>query len=281
MANPPKDIATSIRQRLLNLARESDRGFQALLVAYGLERLIFRLSKSKYKDRFVLKGGMLAAHWMIDSGRFTRDIDFLAFGDDDSESLISIYTEILSYDAGDGIEFDTDSLTATDIRGEHLYGGKRLKTIAYLGKTKIPITVDLGFGDALIDLQYEIEHGSILDFEPARIRAYSPATLIAEKFEAVVALGLINSRMKDYYDLWMIPRCLTIERDDLHANIVATFKRRNTPIPTNTPAGLSDSFANDADKAKQWLSYAESTELKDIPLDRIVADIWSYINGAL
>jgi predicted nucleotidyltransferase component of viral defense system len=281
MAKPPANIAASIRQRLLNLARENGRDFQTILVAFGLERLIYRLSKSAHRDKFVLKGGMLVTLWTIDPGRFTRDVDFLAFGEADNETLSSIFAEILSLDAEDGLVFGIDEITATDIREDQVYGGKRLKTVAHLGRTEIPITIDLGFGDALPDPHYEIKYGSLLDFEPARIRAYSPATVMAEKFQAVVALGLINGRMKDFYDLWAIPKSTSIDPRDLCAAIKATFERRNTPIPTEMPPGLSASFADDPAKARQWLTYAEGTELKDTPLCSVVADIWTYLRAVL
>ena len=165
-------------------------------------------------------------------------------------ALTSIFAETLSLDAGDGLEFSIDTITTTDIREDQVYGGKRLRTVAHLGKTEIPITIDVGFGDALPDPHYEIEYGSILDFESARIRAYSPATVIAEKFQAVVALGLINGRMKDFYDLWAIPRATKIEPGDLRVAIAATFERRNTPIPTEAPQGLSVAFAEDHGKGQ-------------------------------
>lgn len=281
MAKSPTNIAASVRQRLLNLARSEGRDFQTLLVAFGLERLIYRLSKSPYRDKFVLKGGMLVTLWTTDPGRFTRDIDFLAFGETEDAMLTSIFAEILSLDAGDGLEFSIDTITTTDIREDQVYGGKRLRTVAHLGKTEIPITIDLGFGDALPDANYEIEYGSILDFESARIRAYSPATVIAEKFQAVVALGLINGRMKDFYDLWAIPRATKIEPGDLRVAIAATFERRKTPVPTEAPQGLSVAFAEDPAKARQWLTYADGTELKGVPLSTVVADIWTYLRAAL
>lgn len=281
MAKSPSNIAASVRQRLLNLARSEGRDFQTLLVAFGLERLIYRLSKSPHRDKFVLKGGMLVTLWTTDPGRFTRDIDFLAFGETEYATLTSIFAETLSLDAGDGLEFSIDTITTTDIREDQVYGGKRLRTVAHLGKTEIPITIDVGFGDALPDPHYEIEYGSILDFEPARIRAYSPATVIAEKFQAVVALGLINGRMKDFYDLWAIPKATEIDQADLRAAIAATFERRNTPIPTEAPQGLSVAFAEDQAKARQWLTYADGTELKGVPLSTVVAGIWTYLRAAL
>jgi predicted nucleotidyltransferase component of viral defense system len=281
MAKSPTNIAASVRQRLLNLARSEGRDFQTLLVAFSLERLIYRLSKSPHRDKFVLKGGMLVTLWTTDPGRFTRDIDFLAFGETGDAALTAIFSEILALETDDGLEFSIDTITTTDIREDQVYGGKRLRTVAHLGKTEIPITIDLGFGDALPDPHYEIEYGSILDFEAARIRAYSPATVIAEKFQAVVALGLINGRMKDFYDLWAIPRATKIDPADLRAAIAATFDRRNTSIPTEAPQGLSVAFAEDPAKARQWLTYADGTELKGVPLGTVVADIWTYLKAAL
>ena len=135
MAKAPKNIAASVRQRLLNLARENGRDFQTVLVAFGLERLIYRLSVSEFRDRFVLKGGMLVTLWTADPGRFTRDVDFLGFGNSDEEALRNIFTEVLSIDAGDGLVFDTGELTANEIREDQVYGGKRLRTTSYLERT--------------------------------------------------------------------------------------------------------------------------------------------------
>ena len=235
MAKQPKDIAASVRQRLLNLARAEGQLFDVVLVAFGLERLVYRLSVSEYRNRFVLKGGMLVTLWTADTGRFTRDIDFLAFGSDDEAELKTAFSQILAIDGGDGLVYDVASLTAVAIREDQVYGGMRLRTDAYLGSTRIPITVDLGFGDALADPKFEIEYGSLLDFPAASIRAYSPATVIAEKFQAVVALGLANSRMKDLYDLWTLPKSVDIDTGDLAAAIRGTFARRDTTVPAACP----------------------------------------------
>lgn len=280
MVRAPQNIAASVRQRLLNLARENGRDFQTVLVAFGLERLIYRLSVSEYRDRFVLKGGMLVTLWTTDPGRFTRDVDFLGFGASDEDTLRAIFTEILSIEANDGLVFDTGELTASDIREDQVYGGKRLRTTAYLARTQIPITIDLGFGDALTAPEYEIEYGSLLDFDPATIRAYSPATVIAEKYQAVVALGLINGRMKDFYDLWAIPRATKIIPEELATAIKATFQRRDTPVPAERPAGLSQEFANDPIKVAQWTAYSEATELGGISLNDVVDEIWTFISVA-
>ncbi len=280
MAKSSKNISASVRQRLLNLARQKKQVFDVVLVAFGLERLVYRLSVSDYRDRFVLKGGMLVTLWTEDTGRFTRDIDFLAFGEDDEASLKKALKAILSIDAGDGLVFDAANLTAVPIREDQVYGGMRLKTVAHLGKTKIPITVDLGFGDALGDPAYQIDYGSLLDFPTASIRAYSPATVVAEKFQAVVALGIANGRMKDFYDLWALPKSLEIDKDELAQTILKTFERRNTEIPTSRPVGLSPEFGEDPDKMIQWAAYAESTNLEAIPLTEVTGEIWVWLEPA-
>ncbi len=281
MAKPPVNMAASVRQRLLNLARTDGRDFQTLLVAFGLERLVWRLSVSGYRDQFFLKGGMLVTLWTSDPGRFTRDVDFLGFGASDEEQIRDIFAEILSLDAGDGLVFDTDALTVSDIREDQVYGGKRLRTLADLAGARIPITIDIGFGDAITAPGYEINYSSLLDFESARIRAYSPATVMAEKLQAVVSLGLINGRMKDFYDLWAIPRAVDVPADELAEAVRATFQRRETPVPADRPAGLSGVFAQQPGKADQWRAFSTSTTLEGKSLVNTLDEIWTLIEPAL
>ena len=277
MADKPKNIAASVRQRLLNLARAEGQAFDVVLVAFGLERLIYRLSVSAHRDRFVLKGGMLVTLWTKDKGRFTRDIDFLSFGAEDEATLKKTIAEILAIDAEDGLIFDDASLTAAPIREDQVYGGMRLKTVAYLEKTRIPITIDVGFGDALGNPGYTVDYGSLLDFPSASVRAYSPETVMAEKFQAVVALGVINGRMKDYYDLWALPKAVDLDLEDLLASIEKTFERRQTEVPHERPPGLSQEFATDATKAAQWRAYSEATEIEGTSLAEVVDDIWTTL----
>ena len=277
MGERRRNIAASVRQRLLDLARRERQVFDVVLVAFGLERLIYRLSVSEYRDRFVLKGGMLVTLWTEDPGRFTRDVDFLGFGEDDEASLREAFEAILSIDAGDGLVFDTANLTAAPIRDDQVYGGMRLKTVARLGTTRIPITVDIGFGDALAEPGYRIDYQSLLDFPAANIRAYSPETVIAEKFQAVVALGIANSRMKDYYDLWSLPKSVPIDRERMRAALRKTFVRRNTELPVARPSGLSVEFSQDPEKAAQWAAYSEATELDAMSFRSVVDEIWEWI----
>lgn len=280
MAEPPKDIAASVRQRLLNLARQEGQVFDVVLVAFGLERLVYRLSVSEYRDRFVLKGGMLVTLWTADTGRFTRDIDFLAFGSDEEAALKDAFSAILAINGGDGLIYDAANLTTATIREDQVYGGMRLRTTAYLGTTQIPITVDLGFGDALGDPKYQIDYASLLDFPAASIRAYSPATVIAEKFHAVVALGIANSRMKDFYDLWTLPKAVKIDSQELADTIRGTFNRRGTAIPTTYPVGLSPAFSTEQGKETQWRAYSNGTTLEGKPLAEVTAEIWSWLEQA-
>ena len=277
MAERPKNMAASVRQRLLNLARDEGQAFDVVLVAFGLERLIYRLSVSAHRDRFVLKGGMLVTLWTKDTGRFTRDIDFLSFGPEDEATLKETIAEILSIDAEDGLVFDDTSLTAAPTREDQVYGGMRLKTTAYLEKTRIQITIDVGFGDALGDPDYTLDYGSLLDFPSASVRAYSPETVIAEKFQAIVALGIANGRMKDFYDLWALPRSMELNIDNLRTSIELTFERRQTAIPRERPPGLSKEFATDTTKSAQWRAYAEATDIEDLSLAQVVDDIWSKL----
>jgi predicted nucleotidyltransferase component of viral defense system len=277
MAKTPTNMAKSVKDRLLNIARQEGRVFDVLLVRFALERLLYRLSVSEHRDRFVLKGGMLVTVWVEDDNRVTRDADFLGHGDPDPERLAADFREIMAIESDDGLVFDLDALAATAIREEMEYGGTRLKTSAYLEKTRIPVTIDIGFGDAMADATQQLDYPTLLDLPAPNVRAYPPATVIAEKFQAMVALGVLNGRMKDYYDLWAIPRALHIAAGDLDAAITATFERRQTAIPTERPPGLSAEMVDDEVKQRQWRAYAASVDLQDVALESIIDKVWELV----
>lgn len=270
----------SIKQRLLNLTRKEGRTYEVVLVRYALERLLFRLSISEHRNEFILKGGMLVTLWLEGGNRETRDADFLGFGSVDKDRLSAIFAEIMAMDADDGLAFDVKGLRASIIREDAEYNGIRLQTIAHLDRTRIPIVIDIGFGDALSSAAHAIDYPSMLGMETPRIRTYPPATVVAEKFQAIVALGVINGRMKDYFDLWAIPQAVDIPESELDAAIQATFKRRKTNIPTQLPAGLSDAFLLDRGKRTQWRGYARSIQLADVGLDEVGAAIWNFLGPA-
>jgi predicted nucleotidyltransferase component of viral defense system len=259
------------------MSREQGRAFDLLLVRFALERLLFRLSLSPHRDNYVLKGGMLVAQWLEHDNRETRDIDFLGFGPDDEAAITAIFAEIMTIETGDGLVFDADALAASAIREQMEYGGIRLKTSAYLERTRIPVTLDVGFGDALADATRTIDYPSLLDMERPNIRSYPPETVIAEKFQAIVALGLANGRMKDFHDLWSVPKCLAIEEEALDAAIAATFERRDTPIPLERPPGLSAEMAEDAAARQRWRAYLTSLDLPTVELGQVIDEIWATL----
>lgn len=277
MADTPKNIAASVKQRLLNMARAQGRGFDILLVRFALERLLFRLSQSAHRDNYILKGGMLVTQWLEHDNRETRDADFLGFGEADAETIKAVFAEIMAIAGDDGLDFDTGALTATAIREDMEYGGIRLKTNAYLERTRIPVTLDIAFGDALSDASQTLDYPSLLGMERPSIRAYPPAQVIAEKFQAVVALGLANGRIKDFYDLWAIPKAMPVAEQELAAAIAATFERRATPIPIECPAGLSAAMAEDAAAQQRWRAYMESLELPVPEFAGVLDDIWALL----
>lgn len=273
----PRNLAASIKQRLLNRAREENRIYEVILVRYALERILYRLSISSHRDRFILKGGMLVTLWVDGDSRETRDADFLGHGDASPEALKSTFTEILQIEADDALSFDIEGLTASPIREEMEYGGIRLKTIAFLERSRIAVVIDIAFGDALADAARPLIYPSLLDMEKPEIRAYPPASVIAEKFQAMVALGVANGRMKDYFDLWAIPKALEIPEAELDAAIKATFERRKTAIPTERPPGLSAAMIEDSTKQAQWRAYAASLGLEQLALEEVVEAAWALV----
>jgi predicted nucleotidyltransferase component of viral defense system len=277
MVDALKNIAASVKQRLLNMARAQGRAFDILLVRFALERLLFRLSQSAHRDNYILKGGMLVTQWLDHDNRETRDADFLGFGEADVETIKTVFAEIMAIAGDHGLEFDIGALTATTIREETEYGGIRLKTSVYLERTRIPVTLDIAFGDALVDAAQSIDYPSLLDMERPHIRAYPPAQVIAKKFQAVVALGLANGRMKDFYDLWAIPKAMPVEAQALDAAIAATFERRETAIPTEPPSGLSAMMADDPDAQRRWRAYIDSLDLPAPELGEVLNDIWALL----
>lgn len=276
MARVPANIAASVKQRLLNLTRAERRVYDVVLVRYALERLLYRLSLSEHRGSFILKGGMLVTLWIESDSRETRDADFLGHGNSDPDHLREVFAGVLSIEADDGLVFDTRSLRAAVIREEMEYGGVRLRADAYIERSRIPVTIDIGFGDALADPARTMAYPSMLGMEEPEIRIYPPASVIAEKFQAMVALGAANGRMKDYFDLWAIPRALEIAPEDLDAAISATFDRRGTALPDKRPPGLSDAMLTDAKQA-QWRAYAASLDLKDLAFEEVIDAAWGLV----
>jgi hypothetical protein len=258
-------MAASVRQRLVNWSREKGEDFQLVLNWYGLERLLYRLGCSEHGADFVLKGAMLFPAWSGRAYRPTRDLDLLGHGDASPERLAGIFKTICTMDVEpDGLVFDDKSIRVTDIREDQEYQGQRVRLIAYLGKARIDLQIDIAFGDVVHPSTVALQYPTLLKFPAPKVQGYPPESVVAEKFQAMIALGMVNSRMKDFYDIWMIAREFEFEGPVLVEAIKATFNRRNTKIPDSTPRGLSDEFASDPEKVTQWRSFLSRTGLHNV-----------------
>jgi len=277
MAKKIKNIGASVRARLLKLSREKGQSFDLVLTRFALERLLFRLSQSRFADRFVLKGAMLLMSWLEEPHRGTRDLDLLGFGDPNSDAMLLAFQEILTQDAGDGVMFDATALRVDRIREELEYGGLRLRTTASISGARINLTIDIGFGDALEPGAEVIDYPVLLDHPAPRLQAYARETVIAEKFQAMVALGRANSRMKDFYDIWILSRSFSFDDDRLARAIAATFERRGTAIPVDRPDALSPAFATDKLKQKQWRTFLEDAALSPGTLADVTDNLAAFL----
>lgn len=273
-----RNLGVSIRDRLLNKARAEKRDYNLMLTRYALERLIYRISISPYRDQFLLKGALLFDLWFDVPHRPTRDVDFLGYGPADIPHLEGVFRELCAIDANDGIKFQAKTVKAAEIRKEANYAGMRVTLIGVLAGAKCPVQADIGFGDAVVPGPEEVTYPVLLDDNPApQLRAYPRYTVVAEKLEASVSLGMLNSRMKDYFDLWVLVTYAQFDNAILRKAIKATFERRSTPLPAKLPIGLSDEFANDGQKNKQWLAFLHKNGIAPKPLAEIVNDLRNFL----
>jgi len=263
---PPRNVGASVRVRLTRRARERRENVQLALTRYAIERLLYRLSVSAYSGQFVLKGAMLFSLWVPTPYRATRDLDLLGYGDAVPERIAAVFREICGIDVeDDGVVFKPDTLRAEPARAEDEYGGVRITMTAEMAGARLPVQIDIGFGDAVTPGVMEIDYPSPLNMPAPRLRAYPPETVVAEKFQALVALGMPNSRMKDFFDLWAISRTFSFDGGVLADAIAATFERRHTDIPTDTPVALTPAFAEDAAKQAQWRGFLRRTAIAIAP----------------
>lgn len=252
----PRDRAASVRQRLLNIAKARGEEFNFVLLRYGLERLLFRLGQSRHAGTFVLKGAMLFPLWSGSPHRATRDMDLLGSGPPDIRHFIDIFREVAAAEVDDGVRLLPTTVAAAAIREEAIYDGIRITLEGRLGVARIPRQVDVGFGDAVTPAPVETSYPVLLaDMLNPRLCVYARETAIAEKVEAMVTLGLANSRMKDFFDIWYLARTFEFDEVTLSEAIRATFARRQIPLPEETPIALTPAFADDPAKATQWRAF--------------------------
>ncbi|MBT5902290.1 MAG: nucleotidyl transferase AbiEii/AbiGii toxin family protein [Opitutaceae bacterium] len=278
----PTDLSASVRARLFNLSKKNGEDFSLTLTRYAIERLLYRLGKSKFRNQFLLKGATLFAIWEPGIHRPTRDLDLLGFGSSEQEEVRRNFIKICQTEAPpDGLIFSTEHLRVSEIREDSHYGGLRVQTIAYLGNARISIQVDVGYGDAVTPEPDQIVFPTLLDFDAPSIKAYPIYTVIAEKTEAIVALGEINTRMKDFFDLRFLSQKFEFEGPTLIEAIKATFKQRGTSIPQETPFGLSVQFGNDSTKQTQWSAFLRRNRLETVMFSEALSSVRQFVAPAL
>lgn len=271
MTNRPlTNIAASVRQRLLNKARAEGRAFQELATLYAMERFLFRLGQSAHVDRFVLKGGLMTLTWAGEYGRVTRDIDLLGRGANSVDAVVDRLKDVLGHDVSDGLRFDLASVSGSEITAEAAYVGVRVRFTADLAGMVIPMQVDVGFGDAVVPPAQWVDYPQLLDLGTPRLLGYPAEATLAEKLHAIVVLGLTNSRMKDYYDLWTAARLGVVTAAGLGEAVRHTFERRSTAIPVELPEGLTAAFAAEPTKRAQWAGFVRKSRLEAPPLAEVV-----------
>lgn len=267
----------SIKDKLKNVAKANSRLYQELLTVFALERSLFRIGKSKYRENFTLKGGIfLYALYDKEYPRSTSDIDLRADKiSGTQESLLSIFSEIFAIECDDGITFDLASLKSCEITKQDEYQGVNVSVTALLGNTKLPVSIDIGFGDVIIPSKKEMSFPVLLDMECPRIYGYSIESVLAEKFEAIVSLGYVNTRFKDFYDMYVILQSENIDAKLLQEAIVQTFQNRKTTF--GDIVVFEDSFATDAERVKRWNAFVKKKNaLMQVTFDKVVAQIKEY-----
>ena len=276
----PKNVAASVRARLLNRAKESGSDYGLMLTKYALERLLYRLSVSQWSDAFLLKGALLFDLWFDQPHRPTRDIDLLGFGSSEVDDVAAVFRDVCALACEDGMTFDATTVRAAGIRKEANYAGVRVTLLGILDGARCAIQIDVGYGDAITPEPEQVSFPVLLeDMAAPVIRAYPAYTVVAEKYQAMVSLGMANTRLKDYFDLWVLAKHVPFDSKLLQQAIAATFARRGTPMPQELPLGLSDAFTQDSIKIQQWKAFLGKNKLQAPPLDELVSELRPLLWG--
>ena len=273
-----RNVAASVRTRLLNRARESKQDFSLILTRYAIERLLYRISVSTHADQFLLKGALLFDLWFDIPHRPTRDADFLGFGSAELPHIEGVFREICAIETHDGVAFQPDTVRAAEIRKDANYAGVRVMLLGVIDGARCQIQIDIGFGDAVTPGPDDVEYPVMLaEFAAPKLRVYPRYTVVAEKFEALSKLGIANSRMKDYFDLWVLARHTDFAGDILRQAVQATFERRKTVLTGQPPFGLTDAFAQDAQKQMQWQAFLKKNRLEALALTDVIAALATFM----
>jgi predicted nucleotidyltransferase component of viral defense system len=264
----------------MDLARKQGEDFQLVLTRYVIERLLFRLSRSSHRDEFILKGAMLFRVWTNHIHRPTRDLDLLSRSAPSLEALTRVFRDICALTVqDDGLTFDAATVSAERIKEDQEYEGVRVGCRAQLGQARIDLQIDVGFGDAVVPRALRVNYPAMLEFPAPVLRAYPRETVVAEKFQAMVLLGIANSRMKDFFDLWTLANTFEFDGASLCRAIQATFNRRKTALPPAPPLALTAEFGADVAKVRQWEAFIRKGKL-DAGGVRLV-QVCASLNGFL
>jgi hypothetical protein len=267
-------LSQSVQVRLVRHAKEIGVDPNLVLTRYGVERFLYRLSRSPHAERFVLKGALLLLVWLGETLRPTRDADLLGFGELSDDALRQIVRDVCRLEVEpDAVIFLPDTVDVQAIREEDAYGGRRVTLEARLGPARLRIQIDVGIGDAITPGPHWLEYPSLLDLPRPRLRAYPRETVVAEKLHAMVMLGTRNSRMKDYFDVHALLREDALDAAQLAQAIASTFERRRTEIPPDVPSGLSDVFSADAACQARWNAFLAKNRLQGLSLTELVPAI--------
>lgn len=280
MSDLKTNLSISVLHRIRSEARRQGAKIITLQVRYGLERFLYRLGRSEYRDRYLLKGAMLLISWMDMPFRQTQDLDLSSsksFGSDVIEANIRDICS-LSVEPDDGLAFRDDSLRIAPIRISEDFKGFRARLVWSLGKARIVNQIDIGFGDVVVPDSVDMDFPALLDMPPAHVRAYPRETVAAEKFSAIVSLGISNSRMKDFYDIWALSRNFEFDGSLLQSAVKATFERQRTGLPQEPPVGLRDDFAGDPERTAMWKDFLQRADAENSPS---LGDVVAWIRGFL
>ena len=278
-----KNVGASVKDQLLHLAKKRGDDYQLLLTRYASERLLYRLAVSPYASRFVLKGAALFTLWTGQPHRATRDIDLHGTGAPTEAHVRDVVLGVIAQVVeDDGVVFDSASLTVAPIREDQAYGGVRVALVARIASAKISLQIDVGFGDVITPGAISVEFPALLSFPAPHLLVYPRETVVAEKLEAIVQLGMANSRMKDFYDLVVLATSFQFVGQSLLDAIRATFKRRGTPIPKERPVAFTSTFTTDTSKTMQWTAFVKKSGIEPTgDLGSTVASVAAFLEEPL
>ncbi len=266
MKKAVKNIPASIRTRLQNIAKETGRPFSEVLQYYGMERFLYRFSRSEYADQFILKGALMFTVWRVPERRTTLDIDFSASYDNQIETIEKVIRDVCEVPVTpDGLVFDPVTVSGKKIKENADYEGVRVKLRGFLGRSRIPMQIDVAFGDVVYPKPGLIEYPVILDLPKPHLKGYTAESVVSEKFEAIVKLGSLNSRMKDFYDIWLLLRQFNFNGIRLTEALKRTFIHRQTALPEDKPIFAEEIYDERSDRQTLWKAFLKKGDIKQAP----------------